>query len=599
MKKFCILIIAFLAINSAMAQGCLPDGITFTTQEQIDNFQIDYPGCAEIEGNVIISGDDIVNLNGLSVLTSIGGNFYIGGEDGGNPNLTSLTGLDNLTFIGGYLSVNHCNKLTNLTGLNNLTSVEGGWVEIRGNIILENLVGLENLTSAVGLDINFNWGLTSLNGLNNLTSLKFLNLYHNAALESLEGLNNVATVVLMVHINENESLVSLLGLNNLNSIGDELFIWNNYTLENINSLENLTSIEGGLSIAGNSLLTSLTGLDNIEPASISGIDIFQNSSLSSCDVQSICNYLSSPYGPVTIYNNAEGCNSPPEIASSCGNTMPCLPYGNYYFDTQQKVNSFQADYQGCSDLYGDVFIMNEDIDSLNGLSNITSISGDLVIFNTFGLTSLEGLDNLNSVGGDLYIGGYDNWPYHGETNEHLNDISSLMNLKHIGHQLTVKYNPELPCLTGLDSIIFYPYPFVEIGENEILSACSVKSICDGLEGNGYIEIYSNSTGCNSREEVEAACLVGLENIIQRNEFSIFPNPSSSSFTIQFNLENEEQVKLLVLNNFGQVVAIVANETLSAGQHELNWNAEGMPAGVYFYNIQIGNQAGTGKMVLMR
>jgi hypothetical protein len=597
MKKFYFLLVALLAINIAMAQGCLPDSITFTTQEQIDNFQTDYPGCTEIEGNVQINGNNIVNLSGLNVLTSIGGNLYIGSEDGGNQNLTSLTGLENLTSIGGYFSVVDCSSLTNLTGLNNLTSIEGGWLEIRGNSILENLVGLENLTSEVGLDINFNWRLTSLNGLNNLTSLQFLILYHNASLENLEGLNNVASVEGMVEINWNDSLTSLSGLNNLISIGDGLSIWTNFSLENITSLENLTSIGGGLSISGNSLLTSLTGLDNIEPASISGIGIFQNSSLSSCDVQSICNYLSSPYGAVTIYNNAEGCNSPPEIASSCGNTMPCLPYGNYFFDTQQKVDNFQVDYQGCSDLNGDVFIKNGDVDSLNGLSNITSISGDLVIFNTFGLTTLDGLDNLNSVGGDLYIGGYDYWPYYGETNEHLNDISALMNLTHV-HRLTVMYNPELTSLTGLDSVVFGPYIHIEIGENEILSACSVKSLCDAL-GNGYIEIYSNSIGCNSTEEVEAACLVGIQNIIQEDKFSIFPNPSSSRFTIQFSLENKEQVKLFVLNNLGQVVATLANETLSEGKHELNWNAEGMPAGVYLYNIQIGNQAGTGKMVLMK
>lgn len=54
------------------AQSCLPDGITFSTQEQIDNFQINYPGCTEIEGGVIIEGDGITNLDGLNVINSIG-----------------------------------------------------------------------------------------------------------------------------------------------------------------------------------------------------------------------------------------------------------------------------------------------------------------------------------------------------------------------------------------------------------------------------------------------------------------------------------------------------------------------------------------------
>ncbi len=36
-----------------MAQSCLPDGITFETQAQIDSFQVNYPGCTEVEGNVV------------------------------------------------------------------------------------------------------------------------------------------------------------------------------------------------------------------------------------------------------------------------------------------------------------------------------------------------------------------------------------------------------------------------------------------------------------------------------------------------------------------------------------------------------------------
>jgi hypothetical protein len=56
----------------AISQPCLPDGITFNTQEQIDNFQINHPNCTEIEGGVVIEGDDITNLDSLIVITSIG-----------------------------------------------------------------------------------------------------------------------------------------------------------------------------------------------------------------------------------------------------------------------------------------------------------------------------------------------------------------------------------------------------------------------------------------------------------------------------------------------------------------------------------------------
>ena len=80
MKKPYIILFVLLAINSANAQGCLPEGIYFGSQAQVDSFQINYPGCTKIEGNVSISqeagNNPITNLNGLSVLTSIGGDLF-------------------------------------------------------------------------------------------------------------------------------------------------------------------------------------------------------------------------------------------------------------------------------------------------------------------------------------------------------------------------------------------------------------------------------------------------------------------------------------------------------------------------------------------
>ena len=64
MKRITIIILLLLVAQAIIfSQGCLPEGITFTTQQQIDDFQTNYPGCTEIEGDVEISGDDISNLS--------------------------------------------------------------------------------------------------------------------------------------------------------------------------------------------------------------------------------------------------------------------------------------------------------------------------------------------------------------------------------------------------------------------------------------------------------------------------------------------------------------------------------------------------------
>jgi hypothetical protein len=192
MKKLYILLITPVLVNSALAQSCLPSGIEFTTQAQIDSFQINYPNCTQVEGKVDIwllgQNSDITNLNGLSVLTSIGGRLIIRYND----SLPSLAGLANLTTTGQLL-IHHNNSLTSLSGLANLTSI-GGWsLEISSNALMTSLTGLEGLTSISGnLTIDYNGSLTTLTGLQNVKSIGgMLDIEGNTVLTSLAGLDSI------------------------------------------------------------------------------------------------------------------------------------------------------------------------------------------------------------------------------------------------------------------------------------------------------------------------------------------------------------------------------------------------------------------------
>jgi hypothetical protein len=174
-------LLSSVEIFDAVPTSCLPEGISFTTQEQIDNFQTNYPGCTEVEGNLYIgdwmSGSSITNLNGLSVLNSVGGDLQIGN----NPSLTSLVGLDNLHSIGGDFWIYWNGSITSLTGLDNLVSI-GGLLGVDDNDALTNLMGLNNLSSIGGdLRINNHDALVSLTGLDNIqeNSIDSLNISAN------------------------------------------------------------------------------------------------------------------------------------------------------------------------------------------------------------------------------------------------------------------------------------------------------------------------------------------------------------------------------------------------------------------------------------
>jgi hypothetical protein len=143
MNKLITIIIGLIFSLTGFSQSCLPDGIIFSSQAEIDNFQVSFPGCSEIEGNVAIVGNDITNLNGLGVITHIGGYLQIGATD----ELISLRGLDSLISIGSELYITCNDALTSLTGLEGLTSI-GSDLSIICNYALTSLTGLDNLNAA-------------------------------------------------------------------------------------------------------------------------------------------------------------------------------------------------------------------------------------------------------------------------------------------------------------------------------------------------------------------------------------------------------------------------------------------------------------------
>jgi hypothetical protein len=325
MKKLIIIFCALALTNAIVfAQGCLPEGIIFTTQEQIDNFQVNYPGCTEIEGSVKISDDwsgDITNLNGLSMLTSIGGALFIDA----NVSLTDINGLSNLYYIGNEfpfygLSITNNSSLTSLAGLENITMLFAN-LEIANNDNLTSLSGLHNLNSieAYGsIYIEFNASLTNLSGLENLEYVDgYFFISENASLTDFTGLNNQLSINRDLVIRYNDNMTSLTGLEGLYFIGNNLIIDSNSGLGSLTGLENVTLIDGYIAIENNDNLISLSGLENIDANSIIDINIFDNNSLSYCDVYSICQYLASPNGTIEIHDNAPGCNSQEEVEAAC------------------------------------------------------------------------------------------------------------------------------------------------------------------------------------------------------------------------------------------------------------------------------------------
>jgi len=92
------------------------------------------------------------------------------------------------------------------------------------------------------------------------------------------------------------------------------------------------------------------------------------------------------------------------------------------------------------------------------------------------------------------------------------------------------------------------------------------------------------------------------NQIAPSDFSLdqnYPNPFNPSTTINFSIPVESFITLDVYNAIGQKVASLVNETKSAGNYKVDFNASNLTSGIYFYKISAGNFTETKKMILMK
>ncbi|MDM7925602.1 MAG: exo-alpha-sialidase [bacterium] len=82
-------------------------------------------------------------------------------------------------------------------------------------------------------------------------------------------------------------------------------------------------------------------------------------------------------------------------------------------------------------------------------------------------------------------------------------------------------------------------------------------------------------------------------------FQNHPNPFNPATFIGFTIPYSERVTVKVYDTMGREIAVLADRSMSAGSHRLEWDASGFGSGVYFCRIQAGEFSAVRKMVLMK
>ncbi len=125
--------------------------------------------------------------------------------------------------------------------------------------------------------------------------------------------------------------------------------------------------------------------------------------------------------------------------------------------------------------------------------------------------------------------------------------------------------------------------------------------------NGYIYRLGGGGWGPTISTVEACDISGVTGVsgggdIIPKEFALYqnyPNPFNPATTIEFDLPERSNVKLVVYDVLGREVEKLVDEELDAGRYKVNFNASNLPSGVYFYRIVSGKFVDTKKMMYLK
>ena len=109
-------------------------------------------------------------------------------------------------------------------------------------------------------------------------------------------------------------------------------------------------------------------------------------------------------------------------------------------------------------------------------------------------------------------------------------------------------------------------------------------------GNGFTDyVYSQWV------DIDESSLLVDNHTLHQN----YPNPFNPSTTISFDLRKEADVNLTVFNSNGEIVNRLLDRNMKSGNHTINFNAEKLNSGVYFYRLSVDGVTQSRKMILVK
>ena len=145
--------------------------------------------------------------------------------------------------------------------------------------------------------------------------------------------------------------------------------------------------------------------------------------------------------------------------------------------------------------------------------------------------------------------------------------------------------PENPFIY-MDNVTVYDV--FNRGQQEI-----IVSLLEGTQTNYFHRtyIYTNELPTDVKNEL----IISDDYFLYQN----FPNPFNSITKIKFSIPKLDIVKIKIYDILGNEIRTLLNDSKTTGHYEIEFDANNLPSGIYFYRIISGSYSETKKMILLR
>ncbi len=93
------------------------------------------------------------------------------------------------------------------------------------------------------------------------------------------------------------------------------------------------------------------------------------------------------------------------------------------------------------------------------------------------------------------------------------------------------------------------------------------------------------------------CGVGVEEMDKKTTLNVYPNPLSYQAMIEFYLDENMKVELLIINILGEQLQMISSGNLTYGKHNFQLNSAEFTSGIYFLHMVTPYGSQTKKLIV--